>query len=272
MQQQTIRDRLWLWGMRTNILQKGGQKGEGWADSTMTVEGAIARSGVANVMMCGGLPPTAESLALMPSAKRIITKWGIHDSSALDGSGAVLAYDKAYNAMMQAKEIAATDPRIEAYLLDDFSTGSVGAGVKPEHIAGLQRANANFGPQLPLMATMYTMSLNEPEIPGLLPFFAGYLTPLWHAADIDKLEAGVDQLADMSGGKPQLLCIYLWDFGNCKLLSYDLMQRQLDLCESLIRQDKVFGVVVLGQCMMDLDWDSCRCFYDWLDKIGDSKV
>ena len=223
-------------------------------------------------MMCGLLPLTTESLALMPSATRIITKWSIHESTAIDGSNAVLAYDRAYDAMMQAKEIAAVDPRIDAYLLDDFSTGSVTAGVKPEHIAKLHRANAKFGPQLPLMATMYTMSLNEPEIPGLLPLFAGYLTPLWHPTDIDKLEAAVDQLADMSGGKPQLLCIYLWDCGNSKVMSYDLMQRQLDVAESLLHQDKVFGVVVLGQCMMDLDWDSCRCFYDWLDKVGDSTV
>ena len=86
-QNQTIRDRLWLWAMRTNILQQGGATGEGWAESTLTTEQAIAKSGITNVMMCGGLPPTAESLALMPSATRIITKWGMHESSSIVGSG-----------------------------------------------------------------------------------------------------------------------------------------------------------------------------------------
>ena len=271
-QQQTMRERLWLWAMKVNILQElGGYEGEGWAESTITTEQAIARSGITNIMLCGHLEPTAENLKLIPSATRIITKWGMHEAGP-GGKGNVLAYDKAYDAMIQAKEIARIDTRVEAYLLDDFSTGTVDAGVKPEHLASLQRANANIAPQLPLMGTIYTMSLDRPEIPALLPHFAGYLTPLWHAADIDGLEADVDRLADMSGGKPQLLCIYLWDFGNGKLLSYNLMQRQLDVLADLIRKDKVFGVVILGQCMMDLDWESNRCLYAWLDKHGDETV
>ena len=271
-QEQTIRERLWLWAMKVNILQElGSYKGAGWAESTMTTEEAIARSGITNIMLCGHLEPTAENLKLIPSATRIITKWGMHEAGP-DGKGNVLAYDAAYDALIQAKEIARIDTRVEAYLLDDFSTGTVDAGVKPEHLAKLQRANANIAPQLPLMGTIYTMSLDRPELPGLLPHFAGYLTPLWHAAEIDGLEADVDRLADMSGGKPQLLCIYLWDFGNSKLLSYQLMERQLNVLADLIRKDKVFGVVILGQCMMDLDWEANRCLYEWLDKHGDEEV
>jgi hypothetical protein len=267
----TLREHLWLWAMKVNILQDLGQRGEGWSESTMTCEQAIARSGIKNVMLCGRLEPTPESLALIPSATRIYTKWGMHDADP-DGKGAVMAYDEAYDAMLQAKEIAAIDTRVEGYLLDDFSTGTVDAGVKPEHLAKLQRANASIAPQLPLMGTIYTMSLDRPEMPGLLPFFASYLTPLWHAADIDGLEADVDRLADMSGGKPQMLCIYLWDFGNGKQLSYKLMERQLEVLAELIHKDKVFGVCILGQCMMDLDWEANRALYDWLDKKGDELV
>ena len=49
--------------------------------------------------------------------------------------------------------------------------------------------------QLPFMGTIYTMTLDQPELAGLLPHFAGYLTPLWHAADIDGLPADVRRLA-----------------------------------------------------------------------------
>jgi len=42
----TIRDRLWLWGMRVNALQQTGSFGKlGFGDSALTVEQAIDRAG-----------------------------------------------------------------------------------------------------------------------------------------------------------------------------------------------------------------------------------
>ncbi len=112
------------------------------------------------------------------------------------------------------------------------------------------------------------MTLERPELPALLPYFGAYLTPLWHSADIEALPGDVDRLAVLSGGKPELLCTYLYDFGNGRQLSYKLMQRQLRVAKMLLSQGKVYGVVVLGTCMMDLDWEANRCFYDWLDEEG----
>ena len=266
----TLRDRLWLWGMQVNVLQSNGDLG--WADSTMTTEDAIGRTGITNVLMAGLLPLTRETLDAMPSAKRIICKWGIHNWQGDETGGATLDYEKGRDNLLRAKELARMDTRIDAYLLDDFSTGAIKAGVKPEHIARLQFENMLHGPQLPLMCTVYTMTLDDERLGPLLPYFSAYLTPLWHSADIDKLPRDVARLAALSGNKPQLLCIYLYDFGNGKHLSYELMRRQLDALETLLRQRKVYGSVVLGTCMMDLDWESNRAFYDWLDEKGDDEL
>ena len=59
---------------------------------------------------------------------------------------------------------------------------------------------------------------------------------------------------------------------NLKKMSYDLMRRQLDVCEEMIREKRVYGVVILGQCMMDLDWESNKALYDWLDERGDAAI
>ena len=171
-----------------------------------------------------------------------------------------------------AKQLAAQDPRIDAFLVDDFSSVTLDTGLKPSDIARFQYLNACEFPQLPLMGTVYTMTLDKPVLKEFLPYFAGYLTPLWHAADIAGLPADVDRLAGMSGGKPQLLCIYLYDFGNGVVVSYDLMRRQLEVAEDLLRAQKVFGVVVLGTCLMDLPWESNRCFSDWLKERGDKAL
>jgi len=257
--------------MKVNALQQTDEyRPLGFAPSTMDTEQAIQRTGIVNVLMAGHLPLDRATLASMPSARRLIAKNALHRHSA-DGP-LRLDLDGCAAALRDAKQLAATDPRIDAYLIDDFSTGSIAAGTSPEHLARLQFINATEAPQLPLMGTVYEMSLEDERVWACLPYFAGFLSPLWHSADIDRFPGYVARIAELSGGKPQLACIYLFDFGNGQVLSYDQMQRQLDVAESLLREERVFGVCILGPCMMDLEWEANRCFYDWLDRVGDSAL
>lgn len=266
----TLRDHLWLWAMPVNVLQELRAYPFRDETSTLTAQQAIERTGIRNVLIAGGLPLTAETMALLPAARRIIAKGAMH--RAVDGGGTRVDYDAGLNALLRAKRLAARDPRIESFLLDDFSTGSVAGGVTPQHLADLQFENAARPPQLPLMATFYEMSLEDDLQLPLLPYFAGFLNPLWHAADIDRQPGYARRLSGLTGGKPLLLCIYVYDFGNQRKLSYAGMRRQLDACEELIRARQVYGAVILGTCMLDLDWDSNRALYDWLAERGDAAI
>lgn len=260
---QTIRDRLWLWGMKVNALQETDSFGSlGFATSTMTTEDAIAKTGITNVVMAGGLSIDEESLAALPSATRIICKTSIHGEEGLKA-------DECLATLRDAKRLAAADPRIEAFHLDDFSTGSIDHGVTPEHITQFQLANATEGPHLVLGATLYTMSLRRPELPALLPAFAHFLVPLWHSDQIDGVPADLDHLARLSGGKPMLLCLYAYDFGNGKHISRELMTRHLDLAERLILEQRVSGMLLCGTCMMDLDWEATHCYHEWVERVAD---
>ncbi|MCK4324241.1 MAG: hypothetical protein KAW89_06895, partial [Armatimonadetes bacterium] len=70
MSTETLRDKLWLWGMRVNVLQEmASDGGDQWQDSTLTTEQAIQRTGITNVLMAGGLPLSRETLDSMPSAR-----------------------------------------------------------------------------------------------------------------------------------------------------------------------------------------------------------
>ena len=266
-----LRDRLWLWGMPVNALQETEAfRGLGFAPSSLDTEQAIARTGIANVLLAGGLPLERATLDAMPSARRLIAKSSLHRGAA-DGTNR-LDGDRCAAALGAAKALAAADPRVEAYLIDDFSTGSIAAGARPEDLARLQHLNAAVFPQLPLLGTIYEMSLEDPRVWACLPYFAGFLSPLWHAADIDRFPGYVDRLAELSGGKPQLACIYLYDFGNQQELTYALMERQLEVAEGLLREERIVGVCVLGTCMMDLPWAANRCLDDWLARRGDAAV
>lgn len=271
MTERRLRDRLWLWGMKVNALQETDEyRGLGFTPSTMDTEQAIARTGIANVLLAGGLSLDRATLDSMPSARRLIAKNALHRHGK-DGQNH-LAPEACATALREAKRIAAADPRVEAFLIDDFSTGSIAAGAQPEDLARLQFLNAVEGPQLPFMGTVYEMSLEDERVWACLPYFAGFLSPLWHAADIDRFPGYVDRIAELSGGKPQLACIYLFDFGNNRVLSYEQMERQLVITEELLRAGRVFGVCILGTCMMDQAWEANRCLDDWLARVGDAAL
>jgi hypothetical protein len=257
--------------MKVNALQQTDDyRGLGFSPSTMDTEQAIARTGIASVLLAGGLSLAQTTLDSMPSARRFIAKNSLH-RRASDGQLRV-DHEAGAAALRDAKRIAATDPRVEAFLIDDFSTGSIEAGARPNDLARLQFANAVEGPQLPLMGTVYEMSLEDQRVWACLPYFAGFLSPLWHAADIDRFPASLARIAELSGGKPQLACIYLFDFGNSRVLTYAQMERQLQVTEELLRQGRVFGVCILGTCMMDQKWEANRCLYDWLARVGDAAL
>ena len=266
-----LRDRLWLWGMKVNALQETDEyRALGFAPSTMDTERAIARTGITNVLVAGGLALDRTTLDSMPSAGRIIAKNSLHRRGR---DGQLRVDDEACAAALRdAKQIAAADPRVEAFLIDDFSTGSIAAGARPEDLARLQFINATEGPQLPLLGSVYEMSLEDERVWACLPYFAGFLSPLWHAADIDRFPGYVGRIAELSGGKPQLACLYLYDFGNSQALSYARMERQLEVAEGLLREKRVMGVCILGTCMMDLEWEANRCLDDWLARAGDAAL
>ncbi|NLX07893.1 MAG: hypothetical protein GXY33_22355 [Phycisphaerae bacterium] len=270
MTQDRMLDRLWLWGMKVNALQEASDYAQlQFGKSALTTEEAVRRTGIRNVIVAGHLPIDRATLDSIPSAKRFICKTSIHK-----GSGGTFELDPedTLAKLRATKQLALADPRVEAFHIDDFSTGSIDAGVRPEHLTRLQFANAVEQPQLPLGGTIYTMSLDRPELPGLLPFFAHLLVPLWHAEQIDTVPAALDRLADLSGGKPVLLCLYVYDFGTGKHIPADLMKRHLDLAEQLIREQRVTGMCMCGTCMMDLPWDANRCYFEWIERVGNERM
>ena len=266
MDNQVLRDRLWLWGMKVNSLQAKGE-GSGFGESAITAEEVIQRTGIRNVVMAGDLEIDERSLASVPSARRLVCKWALHERGP-DGT-LVLKVAQCRDRLLAAKRLAAADTRIEGFLVDDLSTGSIDAGITPEHLTKLQFVNAVYPHRLPLGGTLYMHVLERPELLPLLPSLHFLYVPLWHADRIETVPAALARVTDLAGGKPLTLCRYFFDFGNGRPIPPALMQRHLDLAEELLLQQKVTGVLFCGTCMMDLGWASTACFYQWLERVGD---
>jgi hypothetical protein len=267
---QTIRDRFWLWGMKVNALQSmGAFSGLGFAESRITTNEVMERTGVTNAIIAGGLPLDEETLASLPLAKRLLCKWSLHRHG---DAGVVIDFDDCLQKLMDAKQLAALDTRIDGYHIDDFSTGSIDAGAQVEHIQRLLFENSVVGPRIPLSSTIYTMTVERPELPQFLPYFDQFLFPLWHADQIEQMPGVLARFADLSGNKPAMLCLYVYDFGNGRASPRDLMARHLAVAENLLMEQKVTGLCICGTCMMDLDWEANRVLFDWLEKSGDKEI
>ena len=262
----TIRDRFWWWGMKVNALQATSNYGRlGFAESKITTHEVMARTGVTNVIMAGGLPLDETTLASLPLARRVLCKTSLHKG---EEGGVVRNVDDCLQRLMDVKRLASQDTRIDGFHVDDFSTGSLTAGVGPEDLQRLLHANAVHGPRLPISSTIYHMSLEIPELSPVLPYFDQYLLPLWHADKIESLPGFVDRLGELSGNKPILVCLYVYDFGDGRPIPRALMQRHLAVAEELILRQKVTGLCVCGTCMVDLDWEANHVLFDWLEKAG----
>jgi len=270
MMNQSIRDRIWLWGMKVNVLQAETDFSVlGFGESRMTVDDAMRRTGVSNVILAGGLPISKESLAAMPLAKRILCKWSLHHQV---GGSNVIDYDDCLARMMDAKRLAAIDTRIDGYHIDDFSTGSIEAGAQPEHLQCLLFENSVSGPRINISSTIYSMNVDQPEVHAFLPYFDQFLFPLWHADQIDTLSDVLARFAILSGSKPVMLCLYVYDFGNFKHIPGELMRRHLQVAERMLIDQKIMGLCICGTCMMDLGWESNHVLYEWLDRVGDVMI
>lgn len=264
--QVTVRDRLWLWGMPVNALQKTDHFGRlGWSESKISVAKVMARTGISNVYLAGGFEINEESLAAMPDAKRIICKWSIHRHV---GDGIVIDYEACEERLLAAKRLAKYETRIEGFLLDDFSTGAMESGVTTSDLARLQFSNAVHAPALPLLGTIYHMSLERPGLSDFLRYFDQLVVPLWHVVETAEFPSLLARCAELSGNKPTIACLYFYDFGAESYLTREQMKAQLAMIEPLLLSGKIAGLLFCGTCVLDLDWESVSYFHDWVAEVG----
>jgi hypothetical protein len=219
--------------------------------------------------MAGGLEIDEQTLAEMPSAERIVCKWGMHTH---EQGKCVLDIDRCLQRLLAAKELAKRDTRIEGFHVDDFSTGSMDAGAKPEHVAQMQFLNAVTTPLLPLYGTFYTMTLERENIAEMMRYFDVLILPLWHYTELATLEQRFARSDELSGGKPILLALYVYDFGNGKQISRDEMAVQLDFAADMIKAERVTGLLVCGTCMLDVGWEAADYYCEWVQRVGGDVV
>lgn len=259
-----VRDRIWAWG-NPEMAEPGAHAFETFAQAGPAERARLL--GIPNVILAGlGLPADdakAEAVTNeVAEAPRLI--WEI----ARDGEGD----DRPFvytDTLARVKRIANGFPRLEGVLLDDMSSVGIDHGLKPEHIEIIRAALSGEYSRLKLWGVLYTMNMDRPGIAEYVRPLDGIILAEWHARNLPGLEKNVQRCRAEYPGKPVLLCLYLYDYGEGRRMPLDLLELECETALKLVHSGEIDGIVPLT---ITNDAESVAWFANWVKEVGDQPI
>ena len=263
----TLRDRLWMWGHdagSTNGLYNIPPGGK-----ILPAE-AIDYMGIPNVCMIRWRsmpePPFDEYIKQFAKTKRLA--WSIID-------GARQPYPEKKR---MAFELADKLPNLVSVYLDDFFNGD--AVPKKEEspanltVAGIKALKEELDARkrhLDLSMVLYSNQLN-PAIARHIHYCDVVSFWTWKATDLINLERNFETYRKIIPDKRTLLGIYMWDFGNSKPITMDLMKHQCRLALQWFEEGKIEGMIFHCTPLCDMKLEAVEWAKRWIAEHGDRKA
>lgn len=259
-----VRDRIWIWG-NPEMAEMGPHTAASFAQASPAERARIL--GASNVILAGaGLPRDerkAESIARsVADFPRIV--WEIAADSP--EGGPPFEYRETIRRLApHAKDY----PAIEAVLLDDMSSIGIDKGFKPEHIGKIRKLLDEHCPRIKTWGVVYTMNFDRPDIEDYMRELDVISLWTWHAKDVVNLEQNVARVRESFPGKPIVVGLYLYDYGEGRRMPMDLLELQCETALSLLSDGQVQGLVFLTivNDVETVEW-SAR----WIERVGDRKI
>ena len=258
-----IRDLIWVWG-NPGMTEPGDHTLDTYAQASPAQRARLL--GAPNIIMAGNGLPNDDKLAErltqdVLGLKRIV--WEI----AADGDGGPpFVYDKR---MAQVRGLVDTYPKIEAVLLDDMSTVGIDKGFKPEHIRQIRALLPGKYRKVAIWGVVYTMSLNREGINGYIKELDVISLWVWHAKDVVKLGEYVAHCERLFPGKPIVLGLYLYDYGDGRRIPMELLETQCKTALELAHARRIQGIVFLT---INNDPEAVGWAADWVRRVGDETL
>ncbi|TWU17181.1 hypothetical protein Pla52o_53560 [Novipirellula galeiformis] len=266
----TLRDRLWMWGHDSGSLRPGydigGPKDVGPGE-------AIEYMGIPNLCMVRftgtPLPPFDDYVKQLAHAKRLT--WSI-----VDGAKNFTNEQK----KDQALELVPKTPNLIGFDLDDFFVGNAApqteggeanAHLSVDQLRGIRKEMDAQKRNLDLSLVLYTSQLN-PAIKSHIDEVDSVYFWTWRASDLPKLEENFAIYRKIAPKKPTLLGIYMWNFGEKKTIPLELMKHQCRLALKWLRAGEVEGLIFHCTPLCGMDLEAVKWSRDWIARHADEVV
>jgi len=261
-----LRDRLWMWGHgpgTTNDLYNIPR------GNNIDMADAIDYMGIPNVCVIRWRgkpePPFDEYIKQFHKTKRVA--W-----SVVDGAPQTYAQKKQW-----AFELSEKMPNLVNFFLDDYFIGdsipATGQEDSPAHLTldgmrYLRREIKSLKRPTDLSVVLYSYQI-QPGIKRHLEACDVVSFWTWHATDLVALEDNFKKYREIIPDKPTLLGTYMWDFGNSKPITLELMKLQLDFALEKFQQGQIEGMIFHCTPLCDLGLEAVAYSKKWIAEYGD---
>jgi len=262
-----LRDRLWMWG-----------HGPGTTDGVCNIPvgkkidmaDAIDYMGIPNVCVIRWMgkpePPFDEYIKQFQKTKRVA--WSI-----IDGAPQSYAQKKQW-----AFELLEKMPNLVSFYLDDYfhfvkddipegTAGYMTLGT----IRDLRQEVKSMKRPTDLSMVVYSDQLRDlgPEIKPHLDCCDVVSFWTWYATNLVALEDNFKKYREIVPDKPTLLGTYMWDFGNAKPITPELMKLQLDFALEKFKGGQIEGMIFHCTPLCDLGLEAVEYSKKWIAEYGD---
>ena len=260
-----LRDRLWMWGHGPETVR--GQHGIPDGKYADMAE-AIDYMGIPNVCAIRWQgqpePPFDEYIKQFHKTKRVA--WSI-----IDGAPQSYAQKKRW-----AFELREKMPNLVSFYLDDYFHFVKDDSYHPEEsdreilpldaIRNLHQEVKSLKQPTNLSMVIYSDALRDLG-PGIKPHLdccdiVSFWT--WYATNLVALEDNFKKYREIVPDKPTLLGIYMWDFGNSRPITLELMKLQLDFALKKFRQGEIEGMIFHCTPLVDLGLEAVEYSRKWI--------
>ena len=90
----------------------------------------------------------------------------------------------------------------------------------------------------------------------------------WTSEDLKNAEKNLEKIIALSPGKKHYAGCYLYNYGDCRELTDDEMNFQLDLYLKLWREKKIDGIIVCSNNIVDVGINAPEIFRKWVIEHG----
>ncbi|MEP6670157.1 MAG: twin-arginine translocation signal domain-containing protein [Chthoniobacter sp.] len=267
----TLRDRLWMWGHDAGSLKNS--YGIGTRGGDILPGEAIQYMGIPNVCMVRftGTPrPPFDDYAKQFAHARRLT-W-----SFVDGDRSLTTEQKRQLAL----DLATKLPNLVGLDMDDFflgdavpkaADGEAQAHLSVTQVEEIHRELRTRSRPLDLSIVLYSQQLH-PAIQRHLDLVDNVYFWTWRARDLEKLADNFAAYRKIAPAKPTLLGIYMWDFGEKKPISLEMMEHQCRLGLQWLTQGEIEGLIFHCTPLCDMNLEAVAWAKDWIARHANDVV
>jgi len=259
-----MRDVLWVWG-NPEMAEEGAHDLGSFAQAGPAERAQLL--GVDNIVMAGyGLPHDEQEADActkqVAGFPHLVWEIGCDD----EGGGPPFEYAETLG---RIRRLADAYPQIEGVLVDDMSTVKIDRGFKPEHLRQIQELLSGEYGRLNVWGVLYTMTLDREGIQQYIDELDVINLWTWHAKDVVDIEKNVAECERRWPGKPIVLGLYLYDYGQGRRMPPDLLETQCATALELAHAGRIQGIVLLT---INNDREALAWTANWIARVGGQKI